>query len=161
MIFITLGSQKFQFNRILKEVDELINQGIILESVFAQIGSSNYLPKNYSYKKFLSRDEYIEKMRLADIVLTHGGSGAIINALKSNKKTIAVPRLKKFNEHVDDHQLQIVNSFVESGYIMCLEEIGELSIALTKVQNIKLKKFESNNEKFIEKISYYLEGSNE
>ena len=40
MIFITLGSQKFQFNRLLKTVDELVERGIIKEEVFAQIGFS-------------------------------------------------------------------------------------------------------------------------
>ena len=51
MIFITLGSQKFQFNRLLEEVDKLIEQGIITEEVFAQIGYSDYKPKNYKYNK--------------------------------------------------------------------------------------------------------------
>lgn len=157
MIFITLGSQKFQFNRILIAVDELINQGIVRGPVFAQIGASDYQPQNYSYKNYLSRDEFMEEMKKADIVLTHGGSGAIISALKNDKKIIAVPRLKKFNEHVDDHQLQIVNSFVESKYIMCLEDTRELSAVLTQILNVKLKKFESNNEQFLENISYYLE----
>ena len=36
MIFITLGSQKFQFNRLLKKVDDLIESGVIKEEVFAQ-----------------------------------------------------------------------------------------------------------------------------
>lgn len=53
-IFITLGSQKFQFNRLLKAVDELCEKGTVdAEDVFAQIGYSDYLPKNFSYKKFL------------------------------------------------------------------------------------------------------------
>lgn len=53
-IFITLGSQKFQFNRLLKAVDELCEKGTVdAGDVFAQIGYSDYLPKNFSYKKFL------------------------------------------------------------------------------------------------------------
>ena len=48
MIFITLGSQKFQFDRLLKEVDRLIADGVIQEKVFAQIGASEYLPQNYT-----------------------------------------------------------------------------------------------------------------
>lgn len=57
-IFITLGSQKFQFNRLLKAVDELCEKGTVdAEDVFAQIGYSDYLPKNFSYKKFLDRSE--------------------------------------------------------------------------------------------------------
>ena len=62
-IFITLGSQKFQFNRLLKAVDELCEKGTVdAEDVFAQIGYSDYLPKNFNYKKFLDRDEFSKEM---------------------------------------------------------------------------------------------------
>ena len=105
-IFITLGSQKFQFNRLLKAIDELCEKGTVdAEDVFAQIGYSDYLPKNFSYKKFLDRDEFSKEMGKADIVITHGGTGAIIGAVKKGKKVIAVPRRAKYGEHVDDHQL--------------------------------------------------------
>ena len=40
MIFVTLGSQKFQFNRILIEIDKLIEDKYITENVFAQTGYS-------------------------------------------------------------------------------------------------------------------------
>ena len=81
MIFITLGSQKFQFNRLLKAVDELKTD----EEIYAQIGYSDYKPINYKYKEFLDRDEFSEVMNKADIVITHGGTGAIIGAVKKGK----------------------------------------------------------------------------
>ena len=58
MIFVTLGSQKFQFNRILKEIDYLIEKNVIQEKVFAQIGASTYSPKLYEYKNFLNQNEF-------------------------------------------------------------------------------------------------------
>ena len=67
MILITVGSQKFQFNRLLKEIDELIENKIIKEEVFAQIGVSDYKPKNYKYVDFMSQDEFSNKMDEADI----------------------------------------------------------------------------------------------
>lgn len=82
MIFVTLGSQKFQFDRLLQAVDELKTD----EEIFAQIGYSNYEPQNYEYKKFLDRDEFENVMDKADIVITHGGTGAIIGAVKKGKK---------------------------------------------------------------------------
>ena len=129
MIFITLGSQKFQFNRLLKSVDELIEGGLD-EEVFAQIGYSNYKPKNYKYKEFLDREEFSEVINCSDIVITHGGTGAIIGAVKKRKKVIAVPRLAKYGEHVDDHQLQLVSQFRELDLIYSCED-GDLK------QNIK------------------------
>jgi len=92
MIFITLGSQKFQFNRLLKAVDEQVAAGKITDEIFAQIGASDYKPRNYKYKNFLNRDEFAEWISRADIVITHGGTGAIIGAVKNGKRVIAVPR---------------------------------------------------------------------
>ena len=82
MIFITLGSQKFQFNRLIKAIDELIEKKRIQDEVFAQIGYSDYEPKNYNYKHFLDRAEFSAVIQRADIVITHGGTGAIIGAVK-------------------------------------------------------------------------------
>ena len=82
-IFITLGSQKFQFNRLLIAVDKLSEKGTLdAEDIFAQIGHSDYLPQRYNYKRFLDRDEFSNEMEKADIVITHGGTGAIIGAVK-------------------------------------------------------------------------------
>ncbi len=58
VIFVTVGSQKFQFDRLLKEIDRLIDEGIIKEEVFAQTGCSNYIPKNFAYKNFINREEF-------------------------------------------------------------------------------------------------------
>ena len=92
MIFVTVGSQKFQFNRLLIEIDKLVEEKIIIEEVFAQIGYSDYKPKNYKYKEFLDRDEFTEIMKICDKVITHGGTGAIISAVKNDKKVIAAAR---------------------------------------------------------------------
>lgn len=117
MIFITLGSQKFQFDRLLKAVDELVADGAITEPVFAQSGYSDYQPKHYEFKQFLDRDEFTKRMGEADLVITHGGTGAIIGAVKKGKKVIAVPRLAKYGEHVDDHQLQLLKEFKQMDII--------------------------------------------
>ena len=144
MIFITLGSQKFQFNRLLKAVDEQVANGKIIEPIFAQIGASDYKPQNFRYKDFLNRDEFDKEMSKADIVITHGGTGAIIGALKKGKKVIAVPRLKKYGEHVDDHQLQLISQFRELNFIWeCLNCDG-IWKALDDVRNTDFTTYQSN-----------------
>ena len=62
MIFITLGSQKFQFNRLLRAADELIASGALQEEVFAQTGYSDYQPQHYAFQPFLNREEYAERI---------------------------------------------------------------------------------------------------
>lgn len=152
MIFITLGSQKFQFNRLLEAADELKTS----EEIFAQIGYSDYKPQNYKYKEFLDRDEFSKVMSNADIVITHGGTGAIISALKKGKKVIAVPRLKEFGEHVDNHQVQLTSQFKELNLIYVCEDMN-LRDALEIVKSTKYKKYESNTHRIIKNLEEYIE----
>ena len=135
-IFITLGSQKFQFNRLLIAVDKLCEKKVISgEDVFAQTGYSDYVPRNYSYNNFLDRDEFSVEMGKADIVITHGGTGAIIGAVKKGKKVIAVPRRAKYGEHVDDHQLQLIKQFDDLNLICPCRDTDELAEAIETVKH--------------------------
>lgn len=156
MIFITLGSQKFQFNRLLIEIDRLISNGKLEEEVFAQIGYSDYRPKYYKYKEFLSRDEFKEMINRCDKVITHGGTGAIVGAIKQGKKVIAVPRLKKFGEHVDDHQLQIINEFENMNFIKSATDIKDLENTILKMETLNLKPYISNTNNIIDSIESFI-----
>ena len=156
-VFITLGSQKFQFNRLLKAVDELCERGTLdVEDVFAQIGYSDYIPQKYNYKTFLDRDEFSNEMEKADIIITHGGTGAIIGAVKRGKKVIAVPRLAKYGEHVDDHQLQLIKQFDDLNLICPCRDTNKLEAALDTVQRTKYNSYKSNTLNIISSIEDYL-----
>lgn len=156
-IFITLGSQKFQFNRLLKAVDELCKKKIVVsEDVFAQIGYSDYIPQNYNYKKFLDREEFSVEMGKADIVITHGGTGAIIGAVKKGKKVIAVPRLAKYGEHVDDHQLQLIKQFDDLNLICPCRDTNELAKAIETVKHTEYAEYESNTDNIVNSIEKYI-----
>lgn len=156
-IFITLGSQKFQFNRLLRAVDELCEKEIIkAQNVFAQIGYSDYIPKNYKYENFLDRDKFGMEMEKADIVVTHGGTGAIIGAVKLGKKVIAVPRLAKYGEHVDDHQLQLIKQFDDLNLIYSCKATEDLELALNTVRNTKYASYVSNTKNIIDSIEEFI-----
>jgi UDP-N-acetylglucosamine transferase subunit ALG13 len=157
MIFITLGSQKFQFNRLLKEMDDLIENDVVKDEVFAQTGYSDYEPKNYMYSKFLNRDEFYEKESKSDIVITHGGTGAIVGAVKKGKRVIAVPRLAKYGEHVDDHQLQLIEQFKEHNLICGVNSCDELKEALEYVRNHEFDSYQSNTQMIIKSIDFFIE----
>ena len=157
MIFVTLGSQKFQFNRLLEKIDSLITAGAITEEVFAQTGYSDYVPLHFAYQKFLDGTEFKEKMKQADIVITHGGTGAIINAVKQHKIVIAVPRQSAWQEHVDDHQKEIVREFGEQNYIQPCMEVEELGEALAQAGEKTFSEYRSNTDRFINDIDAYLQ----
>ena len=75
MIFVCVGSREYQFDRLLKKIDELIEQGKITDKVFAQIGQSNYVPKYYEYKRYLSEEEFKENQKKADLIISSRGNG--------------------------------------------------------------------------------------
>jgi UDP-N-acetylglucosamine transferase subunit ALG13 len=155
LIFITLGSREYQFNRLLKEVDSLLENGKINESVFAQIGQSDYIPRNYTYVKFLSPEEFSSYQNKASLIITHGGTGAIISALKKQKKIIAIPRLSKYKEHTDNHQQQITRMMKKLSYIESLEEISELELKIKTVKAINFKIYDRES-KVLEIINEFI-----
>ena len=156
MIFITLGSQKFQFNRLLKEIDKLIDDGVIEDEVFAQIGASEYIPRNYKYEYFLDRNRFAEIMNSCDTVITHGGTGVIIGAVKKGKRVIAVPRLAKYGEHVDDHQLQLLHQFDDLQLICSCYEMNDLGECYKNLKTMQFRPYVSNTDVVIASIDEYL-----
>ena len=148
MIFVCTGTQVYQFNRLLIELDNLVETNIIKDDIFAQIGSSDYLPKHYSYKPFLSADEFSEYQNKASLIISHGGTGALIGASKKGKNIIAVPRLRKFDEHTDDHQLQIVHVLEKEGYVRAVYDIANLgNTIIDAINNPIIKKY--NRESYV------------
>lgn len=110
MIFVTLGTQKFQLNRLLKLLDDLCRTQKIKEEIFAQIGHSDYCPMHYNYIDLLDKELFEKKVKESSLVISHGGAGSIMSALKEDKPVIVFPRLRKYREHVDDHQLEIAGA---------------------------------------------------
>ena len=158
MMFVTLGSQKFQFNRLLKTIDELLEKGCIEQKVFAQIGHSDYEPRFYAYTRFLDREEYARIMDQAEVVVTHGGTGSILGALKKGKKVIAVPRLAKYGEHVDDHQLQLVHQFDGMNLLCACEDCAEIESAYRYAQTASFSAYCSNTQNIIASIEAFIDG---
>lgn len=156
MIFVTVGSQKFQFNRLLIKLDELVKYGIIEQKIFAQIGNSDYIPQQYSFKHFLDKKEFVDIIKECDIVITHGGTGTIINAIKQGKKVIAIPRLVQYGEHVDNHQIQLIEQFTKRNFIYGLQDCDELEKALYSIKNAEFNTYTSNTYKYIEHIEKFL-----
>lgn len=126
MIFITVGTHTQQFNRLLEKIDELVGNRTIKEKVVAQIGYSTYKPKHYSYFKFAEEDRIQELFANSRLIITHAGAGSIITGLIHKKSLIVVPRLAKFGEHVNDHQLEIATAFELQRKVLVCRSIDDL-----------------------------------
>lgn len=156
MIFVTVGTHEQPFNRLIKKVDELKRDGIIKEDVIMQIGFSTYIPQYCKYKKLIPYCEMIENVRNARIVITHGGPSSFIMPLQFGQIPVVVPRQSKYNEHVNDHQLDFVNAVEERyGNIVVVDDIDDLESTIKNYQSIIKKmdvKIINNNSKFCEKF---------
>ena len=147
MIFVTVGSRNYPFDRLFIELDKLCEEGIIKDKIFAQIGTTSYQPKHYEYKDFISQEEFLDYIKKSKYVITHGASGSIMKALNADKKVIAVTRLEKYGEHINDHQIQNNEAFGSNGYVLPVFEMEELKEAINKIQTgkDKLKKWKNKD----------------
>ena len=148
MILVLLGTQDKPFARILRAVSKQIKNGNIKEKVVAQIGHTNYQDDKIETFDFTSKEEIENLIDKARIIITHAGVGNIIECISKGKKTIVVPRYKKYKEHTNDHQVQITKEFASKKYIIPLYNTSNLSNALEKINEFKPLKYESNCEKF-------------
>ncbi|MFR8043664.1 glycosyltransferase [Clostridium butyricum] len=152
MIFVTVGTHEQQFNRLIEKIDTLIESGEIKEKVIIQSGFSTYTTNNCICEKFISYSQMIKNIQEARIVITHGGPATFIMPLQIGKIPVVVPRLKQFDEHVNNHQLEFAKQVASrQGNIILVEEIDELKNVLNKYDHIieKMpKELASNNERF-------------
>ena len=149
MILVTLGTQDKTFVRLLEKINQLIDQGLIKDKVIVQAGFTKYNSDNMEIFDLIPQDEFNSLMAQADLIITHGGVGNIISALEKNKKVIAVPRLSKYGEHINDHQTQIIAKFNDLGYIIGLQDVDELDKAIKEVKKFKPQKFVHDNSKML------------
>lgn len=152
MIFVTVGTHEQPFNRLVQEIDNLKRDGIITEDVIIQTGYSTYEPKYCQWDKLIPYKQMIKNVEDARIVITHGGPASFIMPLQIGKTPIVVPRQKKFNEHVNDHQVEFARNVAERmGTIIPVENINELKDIILSYDNIVETMghgMNSNNEKF-------------
>ena len=159
MIFVILGTQKFQLNRLLKTLDQYVEKGLIKDRIVAQIGYSDYLPRWYEYVEFLNKEEFDSMIQEADVVISHSGVGSIISALNAKKPVIVFPRLAKYREHIDDHQMEIAYAFSKKKYVLCCNEDDDLLELLDRCKTFSFATYVSQREKIVDIISDYLKNN--
>ena len=125
MVFVTVGTEKFQFDRLVKEIDTLAANKKINDKVFIQLGSCAYEPKHCEWKRFLPFDEMQRMIADADLVISHAASTLFV-CCQYGKKPILVPRRKRFKELIDDHQMLFAEKMKEIGYDRIVLDVGKL-----------------------------------
>ena len=129
MIVVTVGTNEAPFDRLLQAFD--VERPT--EELLVQHGPSHVRPTGASCVDFLSYDELVDAMRRARVVVMHAGVGSIMTALANGKRPVVVPRLRRFGEAVDDHQLDLGRRLHESGFVIFVESPEDVLGALATV----------------------------
>lgn len=155
MIFLTVGTL-FPFDRLVRAVDEAVAEGIIDQQVFAQIGRTNYPPKNIEYVEVIDKHTFDNKVAEANYIISHAGIGSITMALENDKPTLVMPRMKRFKEHVNDHQVATARKFEELGHVLVAYDVEDFPDSICKLKNFIPKKRKANPEAVADRIYRFL-----
>lgn len=146
MIFVTVGTHEQQFNRLIKAVDDLVADGTIDEEVIVQKGFSDYEPKHCRAYKLIGYKDMQKYYDGARIIITHGGPASFMAALERGKTPIVMPRLKKYGEHVNDHQDEFCDRLEqEYGTIIVARNQKQLKNALRHINDVMADDVIANN----------------
>lgn len=151
MIFVTVGTHNQGFGRLVKKMDEIARE--MEEEVVIQRGHTSYEPRHARFFDFASREEMEEWVTKAQIIVTHGGAGSIIFALSKNKPVVVVPRLKRYGEHVNDHQIELARALEKEGRVRAVLDVEDLRRC---IEEVKGKTIISEKPEMIEEIKKYL-----
>lgn len=133
MIFVTIGSavKGIEFTRLIKKMDDIA--GKIDDEVVMQIGTVPYEPQHAKYFRYTSYQENLSYFQKASLVIGHGGTGTILNALKFKIPIVVVPRRHHYGEHVDDHQVELAQRLAGNELIKVVYELENLESAVKEM----------------------------
>lgn len=123
---------------MIKEVEKLAFK----HEIIVQAGHSQYRSSKMKVFDFISPDELSRLYEKADYIVTHGGAGSIFQALKSQKKTLVFPRLEKYGEHINDHQLQLAIKLESLGYLLVFNPDDEILDVFCELEKHEVKPYE-------------------
>lgn len=143
MVLLSVGTQKQQFTRLFELVlncEELKKEKIISQSGYTKFEDNRI--ESFDFISLEKMDEYMEK---ADLVICHGGVGTILSAIMKGKKVIAIPRLAKYGEHINNHQIEICEELEKEGYILYYKDgVDTLDELIKKIKTINFKEYKSD-----------------
>ena len=127
-VLVTIGSMaEKKFTRLFQAVDELCEEGVLDGAeVTAQVGFDHYHSSYYKCFDMVSDENFKKMIDRSDLVITHAGTGTVTASLKRGKKVIIFPRRAAWDEHYDDHQMELAELFAKKGYALqagCKEEL--------------------------------------
>jgi UDP-N-acetylglucosamine transferase subunit ALG13 len=159
MIFVVLGTWEMPFSRPLHEIEAAVGQGLVTEPVLVQSGSTHYTSKHMRLVPFFGKQELEQMYDKASLVICQAGVGSIMLGLKKQKKVISIARLARYDEHIDDHQLEILNVFTQTRAVLTWRGEGDLPEVLRRAEAFEPSAYKFAKERISGAILEYLDDS--
>jgi len=157
LILVLLGTHELPFTRLLKEVERLKLEGVLKDEVVVQNGNTHYESDVLTLIPFVSYEEMEKLVEEARLIITHAGSGSIISGLKKRKVIIAAPRLAKYGEHNDDHQLELAQVFEEQNHIIVWRDHEKLEDKIKEAEHFQPTPFVSKKDKMLKLLKDFID----
>ncbi len=156
MTFLTVGSS-YPFDRLVQAVDRAMESVHVSDHIFAQIGNGAYEPRNFEFTRFLSKDEFEDRVKTASRLIAHAGIGSISLALEYGKPLLVMPRRRHFRELVNDHQLDTAHKFEELGHVMAAYSPEDIPQQLRALEHFTPKPRVVRRDAVANRIGQFLE----
>ncbi len=127
MIYVTLGTMFLDFPRLVQKMDAIAFESE--EQVLIQTGLGKIMPAHCAHFTFMPRRQILLLQRRARVIVCHAGIGSVMDALSVRRPLVVVPRLKRFGEHMNDHQLDIARAVQARGWGRMVLDIDQLDEA--------------------------------
>ncbi|MBD2176114.1 sugar transferase [Pseudanabaena sp. FACHB-1998] len=115
MLLIIVGTEEYQFNALMHWIELLLKYQLIKEEVLVQYGSSTYLPDGARAYRKLSDQELLAFIDSASLIISHCDEGVAQFLEDKDTPYVLVPRLQRFREHIDNHQMEVADDFERRG----------------------------------------------
>lgn len=154
-ILVVTGMHSKGFDRLVKKIDEIA--GTLDEEVVVQIGHTAYEPKNCRFFRFLERDEDIRKLMSQSRIVVGQGAMTLVDSLMLETPVIAIPRLERYGEHINDHQMVFSRKLEELGLTRVIEDMEDLGNVISQKQPAYNKRI-CVNEMLVSRLKKWLRG---
>ncbi len=152
MIFVTVGTTKFQFNRLMEAVDRDWGEDLVV-----QRGKSGYRFEHADIvENYFGYEDMVKFFKKARVVVIHGGVGSYLMAKKHFRSVpIIVPRLKRFQEHVSDHQLMLAR-YLKKNFLALVVKEEKYLVKIIARYNLITRKIVNDKSDSVSKLINYL-----
>ena len=158
-MFVTVGNATQGFKRLLDAVDEAAGQGLFGdEPIFIQTGNNpDFHASHCEQQSFLPMSQFEALLRDSSLIISHGGAGTLINILRAGRVPVVMPRRQQYAEHVDDHQVELIQALAQEGRVVPVFESADLKVGVNEARRRNKQPRAQSNSQLVELVARAIE----